>query len=49
MRSFNLHTKELMLKGIALPVSISVDPNMKDTTHHCVMIQGPGVILPDAS
>ena len=49
MRSFNLHAKELMLKGIALPVSISVDPNMKDTTHHCVMIQGPGVILPDAS
>ena len=49
MRSYNLHTKELILKGIAMPVSISVDANMKDTTHHCVMIQGPGVILPDAS
>ena len=49
MRSFNLHTKELMLKGIALPLDIAVEPNMKDTVHHCVMIQGPSVILPDAS
>ena len=49
MRSFNLHTKELILKGIAMPLSIAVEPNMKDTAHHCVMIQGPGVILPDAS
>jgi len=49
MRSFNLHTKELILKDIAMPISIAVEPNMKDTTHHCVMIQGPSVILPDAS
>ena len=49
LRSFNLHTKELMFKGISLPVGIMVEPNMKDTVHHCVMIQGPGVILPDAS
>jgi len=49
MRGFNLHTKELLFKGIPLPVNIAVEPNMKDTTHHCVMIQGPGVILPDAS
>ena len=49
VRSFNLHTKELILKGIAMPLSIAVEPNMKDTAHHCVMIQGPGVILPDAS
>ena len=49
MRSFNLRSQELMLKGIAMPISIAVEPNMKDTTHHCVMIQGPGVILPDAS
>jgi len=46
MRSFNLHTKELILKDIAMPISIAVEPNMKDTTHHCVMIQGPSVILP---
>ena len=49
MRSYNLHTKELILKGIAMPLSIAVEPNMKDTTHHCVMIQGPSLILPDAS
>ena len=49
MRSYNLHTKELILRGIAMPISIAVEPNMKDTTHHCVMIQGPSVILPDAS
>ena len=49
MRSFNLHTKELILKNIALPLNIMVEANMKDTTHHCVMIQGASVILPDVS
>ena len=49
MRGYNLHAKELLLKDIAMPISIAVEANMKDTSHHCVMIQGPGVILPDAS
>ena len=49
LRGYNLHARELMLKGITMPLSIAVEPNMKDTTHHCVMIQGPSVILPDAS
>ena len=49
MRSYNLHTRELLLKGIAMPLDIGVEPNMKDTTHHCVMLTGPSVILPDAS
>ena len=49
LRSYNLHAKELIFKGIAMPISIAVEPNMKDTTHHCVMVQGPDVILPDAS
>ena len=49
MRSFNLRAKELMLRGIALPLDFGVNANMKDTTHHCVMLSGPGVILPDAS
>ena len=49
MRSFNLHAKQLVLKDIAMPVNIAVEPNMKDTNHHCVMVQGPSVILPDAS
>ena len=49
LRRFNLHAKELILRGIAMPIDIVVEPNMTDTAHHCVMIQGPGVILPDAS
>ena len=49
LRSFNLHTKDLLLRGIDLPLNIMVEANMKDTTHHCVMVQGPSVILPDAS
>jgi len=49
VRGYNLHTKELILKGIEMPISISVDANMKDTAHHCVIIQGPSVILPDVS
>ena len=49
LRGYNLHAKELILKGIAMPISIMVEPNMKDTVHHCVMVQGPSVILPDAS
>ena len=32
-----------------MPIDIGVSANMKDTAHHCVMLQGPGVILPDAS
>ena len=49
LRRFNLHAKELLLRDIALPLTVAVEPNMTDTTHHCVMIQGPSVILPDAS
>ena len=49
MRGYNLHAKELILRGIAMPISIAVEPNMKDTNHHCVMIQGPSVILPDTT
>lgn len=49
MRQYNLHAKELIFKGIQMPISIGVEANMKDTTHHCVMIQGPSVILPDVS
>ena len=49
LRGFNLHARELLINGIAMPINIAVDANMKDTTRHCVMIQGPDVILPDAS
>ena len=49
LRGYNLHTKELLLKGIDLPLNIMVEANMKDTAHHCVMVSGPSVILPDVS
>ena len=49
LRSLNLHARELILKDIAMPINIMVEANMKDTNHHCVMVQGPSVILPDAS
>ena len=49
MRSYNLHAKELILRSIEMPLNIMVEPNMKDTTHHCVMMQGASVILPDVS
>ena len=41
--------KELMLSGIRLPLVIGADTNMKDTNSHAVYVQGPKVILPDAS
>ena len=41
--------KELLLKKIPSPIKIFVDTDMKNTKQHCVYVQGPSVILPDAS
>ena len=41
--------KTLSLKGIPTPINIGVETDMKDTGRHLVYMQGPGVILPDAS
>ncbi len=41
--------KELMLKGLPLPFNVMVETDMKDTKKHCVLVQGPSTILPDAS
>ena len=49
MKSFSKLYKTLKLKRIPLPFVISVDTDMKDSKKHCVSIQGPSVILPDAS
>ena len=49
LRGYNLHAKELLLRGIDLPLNIMVEANMKDTVHHCVFVTGPNVILPDVS
>ena len=49
MADFNRQLKKLVLNRLPLPFDISVNEDMKDTEHYLVYIQGPGVILPDAS
>ena len=46
---FNRNLKEMVLSGLPLPFEIDVDTDMKDTDRHCVMLQGPGTILPDVT
>jgi len=41
--------KQMVEDKIPLPFEITVDQDMKDTSRHLVYVQGPGVILPDAS
>ena len=41
--------KSLMFNQLPLPFQIMVETDMKNTKKHCVCIQGPSVILPDAS
>ena len=47
--TFSSMFKQLLLKKIPLPIKISVDTDMKNTSRHLVYVQGPSVILPDAS
>ncbi len=49
MDDFNRLYKTLTLKGIATPLKLGVDTDMKNTKQRLVYIQGAGVILPDAS
>jgi len=49
MRKFNNKLPELLLNGLPLPFDIAVETDMKNTSKHCLMIQGPSVLLPDAS
>jgi putative endopeptidase len=49
IKTFNRKLPELMLGGYPLPFAISVGPDMKDTDHNCVSVQGPSVFLPDSS
>ena len=49
VRAFNNALKDMVAKRLPLPFSIAVETDMKDTSHHSVYIQGPSVILPDAS
>lgn len=46
---FNKNYKKLVLQGLPVPFKVLVETDMMNTANHCVMIQGPSVILPDAS
>ena len=47
--TFNKMFKTLVLNGLPVPFKLSVDTDMKNTKQNLVYIQGPSVILPDAS
>ena len=49
IKDLNANLAEMVRDGIMLPVSVSVDADMMDTTHHCVMVSGPETILPDTT
>ena len=49
INAFSGMYKTLMLNGLPLPFKVMVETDMKNTKQHCVCIQGPSVILPDAS
>ena len=46
---FSRMYKELSLKGIPTPINIGADTDMKNTKQRLVYIQGPHLILPDAT
>lgn len=47
--TYSLSYKKIKSKWIPVPFNVYVDTDMKDTKNHCVYLQGPSVILPDAS
>ena len=49
LEDFSKLYKTLSLKGIPTPINIGAETDMKNTKRHLVYVQGPSVILPDAS
>ena len=49
IKSMNTLYGRMVLNGLPLPMNLSVEPDMKNTSRHLLYIQGPGVILPDAT
>ena len=49
VEDFSRLYKSLTLRGISLPINIGADTDMKNTKQRLTYIQGPSVILPDAS
>lgn len=46
---FNEKSAELFLEGIPLPLQLSVEPDMKNTRKHSIVVMGPSTILPDTT
>lgn len=49
LKDLNDNLVEFVKDGMPLPFGINVEEDMKDTTHYCIMIDGPSVILPDTT
>ena len=49
VEDFSRQYKALVLSGIPTPVNVGVETDMKNTKRRLVYLQGPGVILPDAT
>ncbi|MCQ2742722.1 MAG: M13 family peptidase [Bacilli bacterium] len=47
--ALNRKLAEFTVDGTPLPFNIGVSEDMMDTTRHCLMLQGPSVILPDVT
>ncbi len=45
----NRKLKDFVLQGFPLPISLSVDADMKNTVNHCLMLSGPETFLPDVT
>ena len=46
---FNRNLKDLVLCNFSLPFRVYCDADMKDTSKHCISVQGPDTILPDTT
>ncbi|MEK4500037.1 hypothetical protein [Bacillus sp. FSL R12-0069] len=49
LADFEKEQKDLYFKGLALPLNLSVWPDMKDVTKNILSIEEPGLALPDKS
>ncbi len=49
IKDLNKKLADFVKSGMPLPFGLAVEEDMKDTTHYCIMIDGPSVILPDTT
>lgn len=49
INDFNANLPKLVAERFSLPFDFAVEVDFKDSLHHCVMLTGPAVILPDAT